>query len=379
MAQEQTRSASSTIQDPGGAEIELETIRKTFDQGEVVACEDITLDIETEEFVVFLGPSGCGKTTTLRCIAGLEQPDEGRIRISGEDVTYRKPKDRDLAFVFQSIALFPNKTVRENIRFGLDMKTDLPSEEKNDRVTEVAEMLDIGDLLDRKPDQLSGGQQQRVSLGRAMVMDPAAFLLDEPFSALDAQLRNRMRTEVKRLQRELNTAMVFVTHDQEEAMTLGDKILVMNDGRVQQVGSPYDIYNDPKNLFVANFIGSPSVNTLSCEVTGIGDGIQVSTELFELSIDGERSQSVSVSKGNTLTLAVRPEYLELDGQSALFDATVEIIEPHGDRDAVFLRSEGIDLAAIVDQGHIDAARETVTVNINWDDVWLFTEDGERVV
>ena len=379
MAQEQTRAASSTAQDAGGAEIELEAIRKTFNQGEVVACEDITLDIEAEEFVVLLGPSGCGKTTTLRCIAGLEQPDEGQIRISGEDVTYRKPKDRDLAFVFQSIALFPNKTIRENIQFGLDMKTDLPSEEKNDRVAEVAEMLDIGDLLDRKPDQLSGGQQQRVSLGRAMVMKPAAFLLDEPFSALDAQLRNRMRTEVKRLQRELNTAMVFVTHDQEEAMTLGDKILVMNDGRVQQVGSPYDIYNDPKNLFVANFIGSPSVNTLSCEVTGVDDGIQVSTELFELSIDGERSQSVSVSKRDTLTLAVRPEYLELDGQSSLFDATLEIIEPHGDRDAVFLRSESIDLAAIVDQGHIDAARETVTVNIDRDDVWLFTEDGKRVV
>jgi multiple sugar transport system ATP-binding protein len=379
MAQEQTQAISMSDGESAGTEVQLKDIQKTFNEGQVVACEDITLDIETEEFVVFLGPSGCGKTTTLRCIAGLEQPDDGQILIGDEDVTYHKPKDRDLAFVFQNIALFPNKTVRGNIRFGLDMKTDLSGEEKNDRVAEVARMLNIEELLDRTPDQLSGGQQQRVSLGRAMVMEPAVFLLDEPFSALDAQLRNRMRTEVKRLQRELNTAMVFVTHDQEEAMTLGDKILIMDDGRIQQVGSPYEIYNNPENLFVADFIGSPSVNKLQCEVTGVGDSIDISTELFEMSIDGDQSPSVAVSEGDALTFAVRPEYLRLEDRASLFDAAVEIVEPHGDRDAVFLRSEEIDLAAIVNQGQVDATREVVSVDINEENVWLFAEDGERIV
>lgn len=379
MAQEQTQTTSTSSEASTPTEIQLENVRKTFDQGQVIACEDITLDIKADEFVVFLGPSGCGKTTSMRCIAGLEQPDEGKIMINGEDVTYHKPKDRDLAFVFQSIALFPNKTVRGNIRFGLDMKTDLSMDEKNDRVAEVAQMLDIKELLDRKPNQLSGGQQQRVSLGRAMVMEPAAFLLDEPFSALDAQLRDQMRTEVKRLQRELNTAMVFVTHDQEEAMSLGDKILIMDDGRIQQIGSPYEIYNDPENLFVANFIGSPSVNTFQCEAVNVGDSIDVSTELFEMSINSEQSHTSNIKRGDDLTLAVRPEYLQLDMQSGLFDASVEIIEPHGDRDAVFIRSEGTDLAAIVDQGSIDDTRETVAVDIDEQDVWLFDKDGERIV
>ncbi|MFC7231638.1 ABC transporter ATP-binding protein [Saliphagus sp. GCM10025308] len=260
-----------TARDPGDGErsesahVKIEDVKKTFDGGEVVACENINLDIEQGEFVVLLGPSGCGKTTTLRCVAGLEIPDAGRIVIDGEDVTEKKPKDRDLAFVFQSIALFPHMSVRRNIRFGLDMKTDLPPEEKADRVEEAAEILGISELLDRKPGALSGGQQQRVSLGRAMVIQPEAFLLDEPFSALDANLRDQMRVEVQRLQSKLNIAMIFVTHDQQEAMMLADKLVVMNDGEIAQVGTPDEIYHDPQTQFIAEFIGSPSTNFFDCE------------------------------------------------------------------------------------------------------------------
>jgi len=360
------------------AQIRIRNVRKSFNQGEIIAAENISLDIASDEFVVFLGPSGCGKTTTLRCISGLEQPDEGTVTIHGEDVTHKQPKERDLAFVFQSIALFPHMSVRDNIRFGLDMKTDLSADEKQSRVEEVAEMLGIGEMLDRKPAALSGGQQQRVSLGRAMVMEPAAFLLDEPFSALDAQLRDKMQREVKRLQRELDTAMVFVTHDQEEAMTLGDKIVIMDDGHVQQVGSPYDIYNDPANLFVANFIGSPSVNILDCEVTGTDGGITLSTELFEVTMSDVSAQTTGISVGDQYTLAIRPEYLRINDDS-LFEADIDIIEPHGDRDAVFLEVGDLRLASIVNQGEVRRGTETVSVDIDAEEIWLFDSDGERIV
>ncbi|SFR65508.1 multiple sugar transport system ATP-binding protein [Halogeometricum rufum] len=379
MAAEQTESGSQTSLQSTDSRIEVDNIRKTFNQGEVVACEDISLDIAADEFVVFLGPSGCGKTTTLRCISGLEQPDDGSIRIDGEDVTTDKPKDRDLAFVFQSIALFPHLSVRENIRFGLDMKTDLSKEEKRERVEEVAEMLDIGELLDRKPSALSGGQQQRVSLGRAMVMNPAAFLLDEPFSALDAQLRDQMRTEVKRLQRKLGTAMIFVTHDQEEAMTLGDKIVVMDDGHIQQVGNPHEIYNDPENVFVARFIGSPSINELEGSVTDTSDGLVVSTDLFDVEFAESAAQSANVSRGDRLTLAVRPEHLDLQPETSLFEADVELVEPHGARDAVYLTESGINLAATVNQGVLSGERDRVSVDIDRENVWLFDERGQRII
>jgi len=359
--------------------IQLDDVRKTFDAGQVVACENISLDIGAEEFVVLLGPSGCGKTTTLRCISGLEQPTSGRVYI-GEDVTHDKPKDRDLAFVFQSIALFPHMSVRSNIQFGLNMKTDLSKEEKNTRVEDVSEMLGISDLLDRNPGELSGGQQQRVSLGRAMVMEPAAFLLDEPFSALDAQLRDQMRTEVKRLQRELETAMVFVTHDQEEAMTLGDKIVVMNDGHIQQVGTPYAIYNDPKNLFIANFIGSPSVNTMTCDVTNVEAGsVTLSTDLFEKRIETD-AEFTSLTAGDSVTLAIRPEHLTIDGVDSLFEGEVTLVEPHGANDAVYLTTEtDHEIAAMVDQGRIDRSTDSVRIGFVDDQVWLFDAEGERVL
>jgi multiple sugar transport system ATP-binding protein len=370
--------------DSAGADdshVRVEQIRKTFNDGSVVACEDVNIDIDEGEFVVLVGPSGCGKTTTLRCIAGLEQPDEGRIVVDGDDVTDAKPKDRNLAFVFQSIALFPHMTVRRNIRFGLDMNTDLPDEEKDRRVEDVAETLGIDGMLDRKPKALSGGQQQRVSLGRAMVMEPDAFLLDEPFSALDANLRDQMRVEVKQIQRELNKPMVFVTHDQEEAMTLGDKIVVMDDGNVQQIGTPHEIYNDPTNLFVADFIGSPSPNLLDCTVVEDGGELRLRNAAFEVSVTDEQAAVLRERVGDRVVLGVRPEYLALNDAetNGAFTANVDVVEPLGDRDAVHLSADGQSLSAVTPQGRVGRRTDEVAVEMEIERAWLFEPDGTRLV
>jgi len=363
----------------GESYIHLENLDKTFGGGSITAVKDVSLDISQDEFVVLLGPSGCGKTTTLRCIAGLEQPDSGRILVQDENITNRKPKDRDLAFVFQEIALYPHKTVRENIRFGLDMTTDLPTDEKNQRVDESAEILGIPELLDRRPSELSGGQQQRVSLGRAMVMEPNAFLLDEPFSALDANLRDQMRVEIKKLQRQLQTSMIFVTHDQEEAMTLGDKIVIMNDAEIEQIGTPYEIYNEPTSLFVAKFIGSPSANMIQCRVEESGNEVDLVSDLFRLSLLDEQIEQIVGSLPEEVVLGVRPEYLQLDTQEEMFDAEITVIEPHGSQDAVHLMANGSELNAVVSQNKIDSDREHVPVSFDAENIWLFDKQGERLL
>ncbi|MFH5801674.1 ABC transporter ATP-binding protein [Haladaptatus sp. CMAA 1911] len=362
----------------GGTHIQIDEVRKTFNEGQIVACDDVNIDIDEGEFVVFVGPSGCGKTTTLRCIAGLEEPDEGRILVDGTDITGLKSKDRNLAFVFQSIALFPHMSVRKNIRFGLDMNTDLSKDEKNRRVEEVAETLDIGPMLDRKPSALSGGQQQRVSLGRAMVMEPAAFLLDEPFSALDANLRDHMRVEVKKIQRELNTSMIFVTHDQEEAMTLGDKIVVMDDGHVQQIGSPYDIYNDPTNRFVADFIGSPSPNLIEGTVENGSTGLSFVTDVGTIPATDEQTAVMKERVGETIIYGIRPEYLSLDSGPGTFAADVDVIEPLGDRDAIHLSANGTSLSALTSQGEIPRHTDRVQVKLETEEAWLFEKSGARI-
>lgn len=380
---EQSREASTNRDAVGtsgaGDHIRIDGLRKTFNDGSVVACDDVNIEIDEGEFVVLVGPSGCGKTTTLRCIAGLEEPDEGSITVDGEDITGLKSKDRNLAFVFQSIALFPHMSVRKNIRFGLDMNTDLSKEEKKRRVEEVAETLGISEMLDRKPSALSGGQQQRVSLGRAMVMEPAAFLLDEPFSALDANLRDHMRVEVKKIQRELNTAMIFVTHDQEEAMTLGDKIVVMDDGHVQQIGTPYDIYNEPKNLFVAGFIGSPSPNLIECTVERTSDGFAFASDFYTIPATETQAAHVEQYVGETVVYGVRPEYLDLGNDRGEFVTDLDVVEPLGDRDAVHLSANGTSLSAVTPQGEISRGTDRVHVDIQTENSWLFEENGARIV
>lgn len=358
--------------------IKLDSITKTFGNGSIVAVNDVSLNINSDEFVVFLGPSGCGKTTTLRCIAGLEIPDEGRIEVGDRDITHERPKDRDLAFVFQEIALFPHMDVRSNMRFGLDMGTDLSSEEKNQRVEEAADLLGISELLDRPPAELSGGQQQRVSLGRAMVMEPIAFLLDEPFSALDANLRDQMQTEIKRLHNELERAMIFVTHDQEEAMTVGDKIVVMDDGAIQQVGTPHEVYNDPASQFVAQFIGSPTANFFECTLEEGGEAPRLSTDIFTLQLSGDQADQVRAYNGDSLTLGIRPEHLSLGGSDGILEGNVEFIEPQGPNDTVYLETQGKEVRATTQQAHVKDGQKNVTIDFDNDEIWIFKQSGERL-
>jgi multiple sugar transport system ATP-binding protein len=331
------------------ARLTLDGVTKRFRDddapgGEVIAVDDVNVDIDDGEFLVLVGPSGCGKSTTLRMIAGLESVTEGEIRIDDTDVTGRAPKDRDIAMVFQSYALYPHMTVRRNMAFGLEESTDMPNDEIEAVVEETAEMLGIANLLDRKPRELSGGQQQRVALGRAIVRDPAVFLMDEPLSNLDAKLRAQMRTELQRLQEELDVTTVYVTHDQTEAMTMGDRIAVLDAGELQQVGTPLECYHSPANRFVAGFVGDPSMNFVDCEVQG--DSLVADEFIYALSAD--LRDAVSGSSG--VTLGVRPEDVELvapGDEHATLTTTVDVVEPMGDENVVHLALGESTLVATV--------------------------------
>ncbi|MBV0902590.1 ABC transporter ATP-binding protein [Haloarcula salina] len=332
------------------ASLELEALRKEFDGGSIVAVDDIDLSIDDGEFVTVVGPSGCGKSTTLRMIAGLERPTSGRIRIGDEDVTDVHARHRDVAMVFQNYALYPHKTIEQNMAFGLRMSTDLSAAEREQRVTETAEMMGIGDLLSDTPDQLSGGQKQRVALGRAIVREPDVFLFDEPLSNLDAKLRTTMRTEIQRLQEELGITAVYVTHDQEEAMTMGDRIVILNDGNLQQTGRPKEVYENPANRFVGGFVGSPSMNFLDVTAEPTGDGIRLSDEDggFAYDLTGGRVRAFGDIEGGSYVLGVRPEDVSVaegDGQAAV-PATVDVLEPVGSDNYLYLNlgdgSDGFD-------------------------------------
>jgi multiple sugar transport system ATP-binding protein len=336
--------------------VRVDRLTKRF--GDVLAVDDVSLEIADGEFLVLVGPSGCGKTTTLRCIAGLESPSEGQILLDGDLLNYTEPQDRDIAMVFQDYALYPHMTVRGNLRFGLQREADLDGRTVRERVEDTAALLEIADLLDRKPGELSGGQQQRVALGRAIVRDPAVFLMDEPLSNLDAKLRSQMRAELLRLQEDLGVTTVYVTHNQTEAMTMGDRIAVMRAGRLQQVGTPLECYREPANRFVAEFIGEPSMNFFEMERDGdalVGDG-------FEYGLS-ERVRD-AVGDRTDLVLGVRPEDVELlsdaDGEHD-YPAAVDIVEPTGDEKVVYLTfTDGTSLVAVLDGTvHIDADDEVV--------------------
>jgi len=287
------------------AEIVLDNLTKRFPDG-ALAVDRISMDIADGEFVILVGPSGCGKSTTLNMIAGLEDITEGELRIGGQVVNQKAPKDRDIAMVFQSYALYPHMTVRENMGFALKL-AKTPQNVIDEKVNEAARVLDLTQHLDRKPANLSGGQRQRVAMGRAIVRDPSAFLMDEPLSNLDAKLRVQMRTEVSRIQRRLGTTMVYVTHDQVEALTLGDRIAVMRTGRLQQVGSPKELYERPENLFVAGFIGSPAMNFLPATLE---EG-KLRTPLGDLPVSDQLRRALeSAHAGRTVIVGVRPENFE---------------------------------------------------------------------
>ncbi|MGC4850537.1 ABC transporter ATP-binding protein [Micromonospora sp. DT15] len=325
------------------ADIVLDKVSKSFPDG-TVAVQDVDLEIADGEFVILVGPSGCGKSTTLNMIAGLEDISSGELRIAGQRVNDKAPRDRDIAMVFQSYALYPNMTVRENMAFPLRL-AKLDKETIDRKVDEAAKVLELISLLDRKPANLSGGQRQRVAMGRAIVRQPKAFLMDEPLSNLDAKLRVQMRTVVSRLQKQLGTTTVYVTHDQTEAMTLGDRVVIMRGGAVQQVGPPQELYDHPKNLFVAGFIGSPSMNFLHAAVQ---DG-ELHTALGTVPIgDRIRRELEAADAPRELILGIRPEHFEdaelVDDDTRRrgmeFEAPVDIVESMGSDKYVYFTVEG---------------------------------------
>jgi multiple sugar transport system ATP-binding protein len=364
------------------ARVTLDTLRKEFDRGTIVAVDDLDLEIEDGEFVTVVGPSGCGKTTTLRMVAGLEEPTSGTVNFDDEDVTDIHAKERPVAMVFQNYALYPHKTVMENMAFGLKMSTDMTADERRERVTEMAEMMGIADLLDDKPDELSGGQKQRVALGRAIAREPEVFLFDEPLSNLDAKLRTEMRAEIQKLQKEFGVTAMYVTHDQEEAMTMGDRLAILNDGELQQVGEPTEVYENPVNEFVAGFIGSPSMNFIDVEVEtdGTSATIRDDDSGLALSLSREYVAGHALESGR-YTLGVRPENIDVaeepTGDETLA-ATVEVVEPIGSDNYVHL-SVNDDFLARSPADVKPEAGDEVGVSFDEEHVHLFdAETGEDV-
>ena len=345
------------------SKVVLKNVTKIYDKKKVI--DNIDLTINDKEFVVLVGASGCGKSTVLRMIAGLEEITEGEIYIGDRRVNDIPPKDRDIAFVFQSYALYPHMTVRENIAFGLKMrKIDKATIEK--KVQEAAEILDLGEYLDRKPKQLSGGQRQRVALGRAIVRNPKVFLMDEPLSNLDAKLRVQMRSEIKKLHEKLQTTFIYVTHDQTEALTMGDRIVVLDKGVIQQADKPEIIYNEPANTFVAGFIGSPQMNFINAKV--VQGGVKFEDVFLPLEKD--------FSDRKEVILGIRPEKMVCGGE-VQFDANVDMIELLGSEKIVYFTVEGkkcsAKLPAECDINH------TLRLSIQKSDIYLFdAETGVRI-
>lgn len=318
------------------------------DEG-VLAVQDFNLDIKDREFIVLVGPSGCGKSTTLRMVAGLEEISGGELLIDGKRMNDVAPKGRDIAMVFQSYALYPHMTVRENMEFPLKLRK-MPKDEMNKRVDEVAEILDITQYLDRKPKALSGGQRQRVAIGRAIVREPKVLLMDEPLSNLDAKLRVQMRTEITKLYRKLQTTFIYVTHDQVEAMTMATKIVLMNDGKIQQVGKPYEFYEKPQNMFVARFIGSPTINMIK----GKMEGKKFVSEDGLISINPSESDLKALSnyEGKDVYLGIRSERFVGDADKDTFECTVDVIEVLGKEKTLYVKlNSGKDLVITVPGYH----------------------------
>jgi multiple sugar transport system ATP-binding protein len=363
------------------ATVTFEHVYKSY--GPVTVVHDFNLEIVDGEFMVLVGPSGCGKTTSLRMIAGLEDITSGTLRIADRVVNDVPPKDRDIAMVFQSYALYPHMSVYDNLAFGLKLRKVAKSEIDR-RVKEAATMLDLGRLLDRKPKALSGGQRQRVALGRAIVREPKVFLMDEPLSNLDAKLRVETRANIARLHQRLKTTMVYVTHDQVEAMTMGDRIAVMNEGRLQQVGSPQELYDRPVNRFVAGFIGSPSMNFI--DVTGTdgatagtsGAGSRLEAGGVSIPVTDRIRDVVRSAEGRAMVAGFRPEHFDLgetDGQSATVAGTAEVVEYLGNEELLHVNVDGRDIVAIIGSEFRVRPGDKVTLRIPLEKVYLFDPES----
>jgi multiple sugar transport system ATP-binding protein len=365
------------------AQVALRKVVKNFDK--TPAVRGIDLDIADREFVVLVGPSGCGKTTTLRMVAGLEEATSGEIYIGDQLVNDVPPKDRDIAMVFQNYALYPHMTVFENMAFGLRLR-HIPKPEIKARVEDAARILDIADLLQRQPKQLSGGQRQRVAMGRAIVRHPKVFLFDEPLSNLDAKLRVQMRTEIKKVHQKVTTTTVYVTHDQVEAMTLADRVVVMNGGRIEQIGSPYEVYHTPLTRFVAGFIGSPAMNFLSCQLAANGSGLTIRlSDTLSLPVPKERTERYRPQVGRELVFGLRPEDLtEKRGDGvppgcAAFEVLLDVVEPMGMETMVYFVVDGTEVCGRVNPAAAGNAGERMPLVADMNHMHLIDPRTDQVL
>jgi multiple sugar transport system ATP-binding protein len=362
------------------ASLTINHVKKSFGSTDIL--KGVSIDADSGEFLVLVGPSGCGKSTLLNLIAGLETITSGEIKIGDRVVNKVSPKDRDIAMVFQSYALYPSMTVRKNISFGLETRK-VPKQEIHDTVEKVATLLQIEELLERKPSQLSGGQRQRVAMGRAIARNPKVFLFDEPLSNLDAKLRVEMRTEIKLLHQRINTTIVYVTHDQIEAMTLADRIAIMKDGIVQQLGSPQEVYDNPANMFVAGFIGSPSMNFIPCRVKKESDHvmIELTTETQNHAIPIKSSLcNLDQYIGKEVTMGVRPEKItHRDTGPHLIDLSckVDVIEPTGPDTLVFVMINGKEVTCRVHPQESKKPGEEMTMSLDMSKAIFFDPASEK--
>jgi multiple sugar transport system ATP-binding protein len=365
------------------AALQINALKKSY--GAVEVLKDVNVSMAPGEFLVLVGPSGCGKSTLLNCIAGLEEITSGELRIGGRDVTNEPPKDRDIAMVFQSYALYPTMTVAENIGFGMKIRK-VPADKAKAKIDEVAKLLQIDHLLDRQPSQLSGGQRQRVAMGRAIVRNPKVFLFDEPLSNLDAKLRVQMRTEIKRVHQKVPVTTVYVTHDQVEAMTLADRVVVMNNGIIEQVGAPNELYHHPATRFVAGFIGSPAMNFIPCTLEQAGSGllVRLSSELA-LPIPDDRAGAYRDHVGKKLEFGIRPEHLTevrhpREGEAmAPMSATLDVVEPMGMETLAYFTVNGAEVCARMDPSANPQAGQKTALSANMSHMHLLDPQSNRVL
>lgn len=362
------------------ATVQLKNITKVYDGG-VKAVDSVNIDIEDRQFVVLVGPSGCGKSTTLRMIAGLEDITSGELYIDGKLVNDVPPKDRDIAMVFQNYALYPHMTVYDNMAFGLKIRK-FPKEQIDQRVREAAKMLEIEELLDRKPKALSGGQRQRVAVGRAIVRQPKVFLFDEPLSNLDAKLRVQMRAEISSLHNRLKATMIYVTHDQVEALTMADVIVVMKFGVIMQIGGPLTLYNEPENKFVAGFIGSPPMNFLETVVEADGSDIYVNEGTFRLKVNATQKKQLTPYVGKTVTFGIRPEDVvfsntPVDGET--IDGTVSVVEPLGSETHVYIATSKSQVIGKIDPTLVPTPDTKISLVPDMAKAKFFDIDTEHVI
>lgn len=362
------------------ATVELKNITKVYD-GNVKAVDAVNIDIKDREFVVLVGPSGCGKSTTLRMVAGLEDISDGELHIDEKLVNDVPPKDRDIAMVFQNYALYPHMSVYDNMAFGLKIRK-FPKEEIDQRVREAAKILDIEELLDRKPKALSGGQRQRVAVGRAIVRKPKVFLFDEPLSNLDAKLRVQMRAEISSLHTRLKATMIYVTHDQVEAMTMADKIVVMKLGIIQQIGSPLELYNKPANKFVAGFIGSPPMNFFNIKLNMDGDDIIGEEENFKLKIDPSLAEKLKDYIGKEIVFGIRPEnlvYVKAPKALETINAEVMVVEPLGAETHVIIATGKHQAVAKIEPHIIPEVGSTMSLTPDFSKAVFFDTETELAI